>query len=198
MTVAGDGTGRVGGGPGEVEPAWVREVLRFWFAELSAAQWWRRDATLDARIRERFRGLHGCILAKGDPQLHTPRAMLAAVIVLDQFPRNMFRGDARAYATDPLARRIAKQAIAAGLDAAMTKDERLFLYMPLQHSEDAGDQQLGLELTSALGDDASIRFALAHKRIIDRFGRFPHRNAVLGRVSTPEEIASLREPMGSF
>jgi uncharacterized protein (DUF924 family) len=198
MTVAVDGVGRVGRGPGEGEPAWVCEVLRFWFEELSDAQWWRKDASLDARIRERFLGLHACILAQGDPQLRTPRAMLATVIVLDQLPRNMFRGDARAYATDPLARRIAKQAIAADMDAAMTKDERLFLYMPLQHSENADDQQLGFELIAALGDDRSIRFALAHKRIIDRFGRFPHRNAALGRVSTPEEIASLREPMGSF
>ena len=198
MTVAVGGIGRGGADPGEFEPAWVREVLRFWFEELSAAQWWRKDEALDARIRERFLDLHARILAQGDARPHTPRATLATVIVLDQFPRNMFRGDARAYAADPLARRIAKQAIAAGLDAAMTRDERLFLYMPLQHSEDAGDQQLGFELTAALGDDASIRFALAHKRIIDRFGRFPHRNAVLGRVSTPEEIASLREPMSSF
>jgi uncharacterized protein (DUF924 family) len=198
MTAAVCGIGRDGGGPGEGEPAWVDEVLRFWFEELSAAQWWRKDESLDARIRERFLDLHARILAHENLQPPTPREALTTVIVLDQFPRNMFRGDARAYAADPLARRIAKQAIAAGLDAAMTKNERLFLYMPLQHSEDAGDQQLGFELTAALGDDTSTRFALAHKRIIDRFGRFPHRNTVLGRISTPEEIASLREPMSSF
>lgn len=198
MTAVVDGIGRDGDAQGGDEPAWVDEVLRFWFEELSAAQWWRKDKALDARIRERFLDLHFRILAQGDPQLDTPRATLATVIVLDQFPRNMFRGDARAYAADPLARRVAKQAIAAGLDAALTKDERLFLYLPLQHSEDAGDQQLGFELTAALGDDNLTEFALVHKRIIDRFGRFPHRNAVLGRVSTPEEIASLREPMGSF
>jgi uncharacterized protein (DUF924 family) len=196
MTAAVDGIDR--DGPGEREPSWVDDVLRFWFKDLSADQWWRKDETLDARIRERFLQLHARILAQDAPQLRAPRTALATVIVLDQFSRNMFRGDARAYAADPLARRLAKQAIATGLDAAMTKDERLFLYMPLQHSEDAGDQQLGFELTAALGNDASTRFALAHKRIIDRFGRFPHRNAVLGRVSTADEIASLREPMSSF
>jgi uncharacterized protein (DUF924 family) len=196
MTAAVDGIDR--DGPGEREPSWVDDVLRFWFKDLSADQWWRKDETLDARIRERFLQLHARILAQDAPQLRAPRTALATVIVLDQFSRNMFRGDARAYAADPLARRLAMQAIATGLDAAMTKDERLFLYMPLQHSEDAGDQQLGFELTAALGNDASTRFALAHKRIIDRFGRFPHRNAVLGRVSTADEIASLREPMSSF
>jgi uncharacterized protein (DUF924 family) len=196
MTAAVDGIDR--DGPGEREPSWVDDVLRFWFKDLSADQWWRKDETLDARIRERFLQLHARVLAQDAPQLHAPRTALATVIVLDQFSRNMFRGDARAYAADPLARRLAKQAIATGLDAAMTKDERLFLYMPLQHSEDAGDQQLGFELTAALGNDASTRFTLAHKRIIDRFGRFPHRNAVLGRVSTADEIASLREPMSSF
>jgi uncharacterized protein (DUF924 family) len=127
-----------------------------------------------------------------------PRVALATVIVLDQFPRNMFRGQPRVYATDAQALAVAKAAIAGGLDRALPKDGRLFLYMPLQHSEDAADQRLSVELVSALGDESLTRFALAHQRIIERFGRFPHRNAILGRSSTPEELASLDEPMGRF
>ncbi|MDB6162816.1 MAG: hypothetical protein JWL98_248 [Xanthomonadaceae bacterium] len=183
---------------GNDEPAWVGDVLHFWFAELSEQQWWRKDEMVDARIRERFLRLHEDIVAQHATGAVAPRSALATVIVLDQFPRNMFRGDARMYATDPLARRIARAAIDAGLDRDMDKQERLFLYMPLQHSEDAADQRLGVDLTAALGDDALTRFALAHQHIVDRFGRFPHRNAILGRVSTDEELASLQEPMGSF
>ena len=178
--------------------AWCDEVLAFWFETLSAEQWWRKDAALDARIRGRFLDLHERIASRPVVLPSEPRTSLATVLVLDQFPRNMFRGHARAYATDAQARAVARAAIAAGQDRALPGRERLFLYMPLQHSENAADQRLGVELVAALGDEELTRFALAHQRIIERFGRFPHRNSILGRRSTPEEIASLSEPMGSF
>lgn len=178
--------------------AWCDEVLHFWFDELSVGQWWRKDDALDARIRKRFLAVYEELASRPAAFAAEPRGALATVIVLDQFPRNMFRGDPRAYATDALARAVAKMAIAAGQDRALPSDQRLFLYMPLQHSEDAGDQRLGVELVSALGDEEWTHYALAHQRIIERFGRFPHRNAILGRASSAEETASLSEPMGGF
>jgi uncharacterized protein (DUF924 family) len=110
----------------------------------------------------------------------------------------MFRGDPRAFAADALARRIATAAIDQQMDKAMSAEERLFLYMPFQHSEDRHDQARSIELTKSLGNDNWLRYALAHQRIIDRFGRFPHRNAVLGRQSSSEEIEMLKGPMSSF
>jgi len=178
--------------------SWCDDVLHFWFDDLSSDQWWRKDAALDARIRERFLPLYERLAARPVAATTDPRVALATVIVLDQFPRNMFRGQPRVYATDAQALAVAKAAIAGGLDRALPKDGRLFLYMPLQHSEDAADQRLSVELVAALGDEELTRFALAHQRIIERFGRFPHRNAILGRSSTPEELASLDEPMGRF
>jgi len=177
--------------------AWCDEVLGFWFSELAFDQWWHKDAALDARIRERFLPLYEDVASRPVAAAGA-RAALATVIVLDQFPRNMFRGDARAYATDAQARAVAKAAIASGQDQALSMNERLFLYMPLQHSEHLADQRHGVQLVSRLGDENLTHFALAHLRIIKRFGRFPHRNAVLGRTSSAEEIASLAEPMGSF
>jgi uncharacterized protein (DUF924 family) len=124
--------------------------------------------------------------------------VLAAVIVLDQFSRNMFRSTPRAFAADPIARRLARQAVERGLDVSMAREERLFMYLPFEHSEDREDQALSVHLIGQLGHEEWTRFALAHQSIIDRFGRFPHRNAVLGRTSTKEEIALLEESMGSF
>jgi len=195
MTGSGAKAGETPSGTGT---DWCDEVHRFWFDELSVEQWWRKDPALDLRIRERFLALYERLAPQRVFVATTPRVALATVIVLDQFPRNMFRGEARAYATDAQARAVAKDAIAAGLDRALPTYERQFLYMPLQHSEDRADQRVAVELVTALGDEELTRFALAHQRIIERFGRFPHRNAVLGRDSTPEEIASLDEPMGKF
>ena len=180
------------------DAAWCDEVLRFWFDALSPEAWWHKDDVLDGHIHQRFGALYEAVASQAPLLPGDARTALATVIVLDQFPRNMFRGHARAYATDAQARALAKAAIAGGLASSLSKDERLFLYMPLQHSEDARDQRRSVELVSALGEPELTRFALAHQRIIDRFGRFPHRNAILGRNSTPEEIASLTEPMGSF
>jgi uncharacterized protein (DUF924 family) len=180
------------------DAAWCDEVLRFWFDALSPEAWWHKDDVLDAHIHQRFGALYEAVASQAPLFPGDARTALATVIVLDQFPRNMFRGHARAYATDAQARALAKAAIAGGLASSLSKDERLFLYMPLQHSEDADDQRRSVELVSTLGDEELTHFALAHQRIIDRFGRFPHRNAILGRRSTPEEIEFLQSPASSF
>jgi uncharacterized protein (DUF924 family) len=123
---------------------------------------------------------------------------LAAVIVLDQMSRNMFRDIPRAFATDPLALRLAEAAIARGFDAGLTKDQRMFLYLPFQHSEDRRLQARGVALMASLGDAEQSKWAEAHSAIVDRFGRFPHRNRILGRASTPEETEFLKQPGSSF
>jgi len=180
------------------EPAWVDEVLRFWFEQLSEAQWWEQDDAVDAQIHDRFLALHERLTPQVDYSLNTPRSLLAAVIVLDQFSRNLFRRTPRAYAADPIARRLARSAIERSIDSSLTSQERLFLYLPFEHSEDAADQQLSVELFTALGNDEWTRYAIEHNEVIDRYGRFPHRNAVLGRASTPEEEQYLREPGAGF
>jgi uncharacterized protein (DUF924 family) len=180
------------------EPAWVGEVLDFWFQKIGARHWFSKSVEIDEQIRARFLALHERILAAGIDDYATPRVALAAVVVLDQFSRNMLRGSSRAFAADPLARRLAREAIAQGLDVGLTGEERVFLYMPFEHSEDRGDQALSCELIGRLGNDYWTQYAQAHKAIIDRFGRFPHRNAVLGRESTAEEIELLKDPNASF
>ena len=180
------------------EPAWVGEVLRFWFEELSARDWFVRSADIDARIRVRFLALHERLMRDEASDVPTPRAMLAVVIVLDQFSRNLFRGDPRAFAADPIARRIAKTLVERGLDREMTQQERLFVYLPVEHSENREDQALSVALISQLGNDDWTHSAIAHQQIIDRCGRFPHRNAVLGRPSTADEITLLQDPANSF
>jgi uncharacterized protein (DUF924 family) len=180
------------------EPAWVGDVLDFWFRKTGARHWFSRDAGIDDEIRTRFLALHERIVAGEVQEFATPRTALAAVVVLDQFSRNMFRGSPRAFAADPLARRLAREAIARGQDAGLTGEERVFLYMPFEHSEDREDQALSCELIGSLGNDYWTEYAQAHKVIIDRFGRFPHRNAVLGRTSSAEEIEFLKDPKASF
>jgi uncharacterized protein (DUF924 family) len=182
----------------DLEPSWVGEVIRFWFEELTRDQWFARSDSLDAQIRRRFLALHERLVASDAAGVSAPRALLAAIIVLDQFSRNMFRGTPRAYASDAIARRLSKTALQNGFDAGMTEGERNFLYLPFQHSEDREDQGLSLRLFENLGNEEWTRYARAHKAIIDRFGRFPHRNATLGRTSTADEIALLDEHMGSF
>jgi uncharacterized protein (DUF924 family) len=180
------------------EPSWVGAVLRFWFEELSESQWFAKDAALDARIRERFLSTHEQVATDAAAGISGPRAALAAVVVLDQFSRNMFRRDPRAFASDAIARRISTQAIEQGFDAAMSQEERMFLYLPFEHSEDGRDQARSLELTQSLGNESWTRFARMHKEIIDRFGRFPHRNAVINRTSTAAEIEFLNSSGESF
>jgi uncharacterized protein (DUF924 family)/TolB-like protein len=189
---------RLAGLPDTTEQAWVGDVLDYWFGKIGARHWFSRSAEVDAGIRERFLALYEQLAASDAADVGGPRPLRAAVIVLDQFSRNMFRDSPRAYAADPLARRLARQLIEQGFDSGLASEERLFVYLPFEHSEDRDDQALSSELIGRLGNDAWTQYALAHKAIIDRFGRFPHRNAVLGRTSTAEEIARLAEPMGSF
>jgi uncharacterized protein (DUF924 family) len=178
---------------------YVDEVLRFWFEQTGPKQWFEKDAAFDSEVRRRFLKLHEAVAAQPrEALLKDARTARAALIVLDQMPRNMFRGSPRAFATDAKALEIAEELIARGHDAGLTRDERLFCYLPFEHAEDPGAQARCVALFAALGDADLTKWAEAHKAIIDRFGRFPHRNAVLGRHSTPEEIEFLKEPGSSF
>jgi uncharacterized protein (DUF924 family) len=182
------------------------DVLAFWFGptpHVERAEWFRKDAAFDAAIRERF----GDALARGLAGAYgewcgEPHGALARVVLLDQFTRNAFRDTPRAFAGDARALATADEAIARGFDAALDRYERWFLYMPYEHSEDRAMQRRALELFGALardeGLDGPLPYAERHAAIVERFGRFPHRNAILGRESTPEEIAFLREPGSSF
>jgi uncharacterized protein (DUF924 family) len=167
---------------------WAAQVLRYWFEELQPDAWFRKDEGVDATIRERFGTVYEQLAQIRPAQLATPSECLAAVIVLDQFPRNMFRASSRAFATDALALSISQHALAAGWDRQLTQQQRLFLYMPFQHSEDRAVQARSIELFTQLGLADNLDYARRHKDIVDRFGRFPHRNAVLGRQPTTEEL----------
>jgi uncharacterized protein (DUF924 family) len=170
--------------------AWQDDVIAFWFA-LNPAQWFKGDAALDAGVRERFEALweeqRGSL---PEAFLSSPRDALAAVILFDQFPRNMYRGHADQFSTDPLALAVAKAAIDKHLDDALSPAERGFLYMPFQHSERLEDQQHSLLLFAALGNAEQLEYAQRHHDVIARFGRFPHRNAILGRPARADEIAA--------
>jgi uncharacterized protein (DUF924 family) len=181
------------------EPAWVSEVLHFWFEELGRVAWFAGDPETDAACRDRFAHLIDEINARPfEETVATPEQALASVIVLDQFTRNIYRGTPRAFAYDELARSIARLAIALHLDQRLPPERRVFLYMPFEHSEALADQLRAVELISALGDDEYTRYAEAHRDVIARFGRFPHRNAILGRTPTLEELEFLKTPGSSF
>ena len=181
-----------------VEPSWVEEVIRYWFDAAGPAHWFAGAEAIDAQIRGRFLQLHERIAAHDERVPATQRALLAAVIVLDQFSRHLFRGAPRAYAADHLARRLSTDAMAQGFDVAMNAEERLFLYMPFEHSEDPADQALAVHLIERLGNEQWTLDAVKHKEVIDRFQRFPHRNAILNRQSSADEIALLLEPGDGF
>jgi uncharacterized protein (DUF924 family) len=181
-----------------VEPPWVGQVIHFWFEELREADWFARSDAIDRRIREQFLTLHQRLVTHDGLGVTEPRPILAVVIVLDQFSRNLFRDSPRAYSGDSIARRLARTAIEQGFDITMTRQERLFLYLPFEHSEDRADQAYSLNLVKQLGRKDWTHYSVVHKAIIDQFGRFPHRNAVLNRVSTADEIAFLKEPKNSF
>jgi len=169
---------------------WRSDVLDFWFG-LDSKQWWKADPALDHRIKQSFLKLWAeKRQLPADSFLTDPLTALAGVILFDQLPRNMFRGHADQFATDHLALAVAKEAISNGFDEELQEDERKFLYMPFQHSENLDDQNRSLLLFSEIGDDEQIDYAKKHRDIIERFGRFPHRNAVLGRAPRPDEIAA--------
>ena len=169
---------------------WRRDVLRFWFG-LDPRQWWQPDPELDLRIKEQFGKLWSEKRAlPASSFLGDPLTALAGVILFDQFPRNMFRGHAEQFATDSLALGIAKGAVDRDLHAQLEPAERGFLYMPFEHSESLADQDRSLLLFTELGDGELVKYARKHRDIIARFGRFPHRNAMLGRAPRSDELAA--------
>jgi len=173
-----------------VSPDWRSAVLKFWFG-LTYDEWWKTNPELDHRIGQQFLKLWaGKRELPVESFVTDPLTALAAVILFDQFPRNMFRGHADQFATDHLALAIATAAVDKGLDEQLETDERAFLYMPFQHSEDLADQKRALLLFTELGDGRYLPFAQKHHDVIERFGRFPHRNAILGRAPRPAEIAA--------
>lgn len=175
----------------------AQTVLDFWFKELTPAQWFDKDADLDQRIANKFSALHSCAVA-GELQdwRETVHGRLAEIIVLDQFSRNIYRDTPKAFAADGMAVVLAQEAVHAGALEALGNPERQFILMPFMHSESAKVHERTLELWSMFGLDATWEHK--HKAIVDRFGRYPHRNAILGRPSSAEEVAFLQEPGSSF
>lgn len=169
---------------------WRSQVLKFWFG-LDDEQWWRGGPELDHRIKEDFARLwEEQRQFPASSFLTDPLTALAAVVLFDQFPRNMHRGHADQFSTDHLALAVAKAAVDRGLDEQLEPRERGILYMPFQHSEDIADQRRSVQLFTALGDDFQLGFARKHLDVVERFGRFPHRNAMLGRTPRPDEVAA--------
>jgi uncharacterized protein (DUF924 family) len=180
----------------------AEDVLEFWLRR-DRRQWFEKNPALDEEIRARFLPLYEIAFKNGlESWKRAPGSCLALVILLDQFPRNMFRGTTGAFAADPLARDAACVILDRGWDKAMTPDERMFAYLPFEHSESLADQERCLVLMKEIAvfpETADLpKWAEAHLAIIRRFGRFPHRNAALGRASTPEEEEFLRQPGSSF
>ncbi|MCB0377885.1 MAG: DUF924 domain-containing protein [Bdellovibrionales bacterium] len=175
------------------------EVIRFWFEELSPKDWWRKSEELDQKISDRFLNIHTQAI-KGELYLwrETPEGRLAEIIVLDQFSRNIYRGDPRSFLYDPIALVLAQECVQMGFDLQIDEDKRSFVYMPYMHSESKVIHEEALRIFSLPGSKGSLDFEIAHKKIIDRFGRYPHRNEILGRASTPEEIEFLQGPNSSF
>jgi len=186
-------------------------ILDFWFGTgevlgKSRPEWFRKEAGFDEEIRTRFLGVYETVVqTTAVPFAHwieQPYAGLALIVLLDQFPRNMFRQDARAFATDSLARQVTRQMLAQGFDVSMRAVERQFIYLPLEHSESMADQTQSIRLFNTLSVFPETRdlhrWAEKHRVIIERFGRFPHRNLALGRDSTAEEIVFLTQPCSGF
>lgn len=174
-------------------------VIQFWFEELNAKQWFVHDPQVDQKIRDRFLDTHTeacrCELSSWRKDA---LGRLAEIIVLDQFSRNLYRDDPRAFAQDPLALALAQEAVRSGADQSFTPPQKAFLYMPYMHSESLKIHDEALRLFAQSGLEFNLDFERKHKAILDRFGRYPHRNAVLGRASTPEEVEFLKSPESSF
>ena len=174
-------------------------ILHFWFEETPPRAWFRNDPAFDAQIRERFLVIY-LMAARGELSgwRASAKGRLAEIIVLDQFPRNLFRASGQAFATDPMALVLAQEAVAGGALDQLEQRQQPFLIMPYMHSESAVIHEQAVTLFSRPGLEYNLEFELKHKAIIDRFGRYPHRNAVLGRETTPEEAVFLQEPDSSF
>ncbi len=178
----------------------IADILGFCFDEGPSRRWFMKDSAFDAEVRTRLAGLHETAAA-GDFESwrETAAGCVALCILLDQAPRNLFRGHARAFQTDPQALAVTRHALAQGLDRGLPQVQRVFLYLPLEHSEDLADQEHCVRLIGELDEDPGwLDYAVRHRDIVARFGRFPHRNAILGRDSTPEEVEFLTQPGSSF
>ena len=193
-------------------------IREFWFgtnpddaatAQQGAKMWWSKNPEIDLQICERFaRDVTAAGMRERDAWSATPEGALALILLTDQFPRNIHRGAPQAFEYDPLAREWARSAVERGIDRKLRPIERVFVYLPFEHSESVADQALSVKLITQLYQDVPAEqmdifrgyliFALRHRRVIERFGRFPHRNQILGRPSTPEETAFLQEPGSSF
>lgn len=178
----------------------LEEVLSFWFAAGREDQWFKASEAFDKEVRQiMLPQLEATRVGKYESWKHEPRGCLALCIVLDQAPRNLFRGTPRAFIFDPAAREVTRHALKQGFDKHLKEVERVFLYLPLEHSEDLKDQQDCVRLMAELPNGAEyLSYAERHRDVIARFGRFPHRNSVLGRESTEEELEFLKQPGSSF
>ncbi len=175
------------------------DVLDFWFAESTRSSWFVRSEAFDALVRAELGPLHvRAVRGELDAWAADPRGALALVILLDQVPRNIHRGSADAFASDARALQHARAVVDAGLDRSLSEVEKVFLYLPFEHSEALADQDRSVALMGALATPLWLDYAEQHRAVIARFGRFPHRNAILGRESTPEELEFLQQPGSSF
>lgn len=178
-------------------PRWAEEVLAFWYDELKPEDWFSGAEHVDSACAARFGALHEKLSAgMPDGALTSPDAALAAVLVLDQFSRNLHRGTAKAFAADDLALTIARNALELDFDAGMPNERKQFFYMPFEHSENLADQERAVSLFKGLGDPEGLKWAVDHRDIIARFGRFPHRNKALERASTADEINFMKGHAG--
>jgi uncharacterized protein (DUF924 family) len=176
-----------------------KEILNFWFEEIEPSSWWVKDLQFDEMINSRFTDFHRaancCELFQWRK---SPQGRLAEIIVLDQFSRNMFRDTSQSFACDSLALALAQEAVSVGADVELNQSQRNFLYMPYMHSESLIIHDVAVELFSKNGSENSIDFELKHRDIIQEFGRYPHRNSILGRISTDAEIQFLTQANSSF
>lgn len=174
--------------------------MEFWLVEHGFEDWFKKSDAFDAKIRDRFLAdVEAASRGEYDGWQDDADGALALIILLDQMPRNLYRGDPRTYATDARAMEVARYALAQGFDMQQPVERRLFYYMPFEHCEDLEDQELCIKLMAErIGDDNYVHYAKLHRDVIARFGRFPHRNEILGRPSTDEELAFLKEPNSSF
>jgi uncharacterized protein (DUF924 family) len=176
-----------------------QDILKFWFEEVDPSLWWLKDDKFDQRIIERFSAVHArairCELFKWR---NSADGRLAEIIVLDQFSRNIFRKSPLAFANDQLALALSQEAISVGADNELIPIQRSFLYMPLMHSESIRIHEVAIDLYKTNGIQSNLEFEIKHKEIIERFGRYPHRNRILGRASTAEEIEFLNQPGSGF
>lgn len=177
----------------------MQQVIDFWFKEIDPSQWWVKDSVFDNTIEQRFKKVHQQAAA-GELYIwrETAHGRLAEIIVLDQFSRNMYRDTPKAFAFDAMALILSQEAVNIGADKELTPTERAFLYMPFMHSESLAIHQRAIALFDQPQMEHNLDFEIRHKDIIERFGRYPHRNEIVGRQSTPQEVAFLTEPGSSF